>query len=336
MKLENKINIVKDILKNKNVAICFSGGSDSTLIIYLASLFAKNILAVTIDNHLMPSNFIEHTKRVTSLLGVKHEIIDINFYEYHDFLNNTPERCYACRDLMYREIKKFANEHGFDYICDGNNISDLVDNRPGILITYDNKFETPLIEARLTSKEIHEYLDTNNIPYSKSTTCLATRIKTNTPITIEKINKISYCENYILSNTRCKIVKVRDYESFSMCEVDKIDEIIHENKFKQINDELKRQGYKKVLLNLSEINNNNEIIINYSNGSFSYKLPYKINIEKTKKQLDSEIIHKTKEKIEIENIDIFDNGLIKGNNFKNYEDALNKFMQLLIKLRRDI
>lgn len=315
MKLEDKINTVKNILKDKNVAIGFSGGSDSTLIIYLASLFAKDTLAVTINNHLMPTGFIEHTKKVTSHLGIKHEIIDLDFYSDPDFLKNTTKRCHTCRNLMYNEIKKVANENGFDYICDGNNISDLVDDRPGILITYSNKFETPLIEARLTSKEIHEYLNANNIPYSKSTTCLATRIKTNTPITKEKIDRIDYCEDYILSNTKCKIVKVRDFENLSICEVDKINEIINKNKFKHIDAELKRQGYEKVSLNLSEIKNNNEIILNYSKGSFSYNLPFTIDMENTEKQLENEIISKTKEKIEIENIDIFNTGLIKGNNF---------------------
>lgn len=336
MKLKDKINTVINILKDKKVAIGFSGGSDSTLIIYLASLFAKDTLAVTINNHLMPTGFIEHTKNITSLFGIKHEIIDLNFYNNPDFLKNTTKRCYTCRNLMYAEIKKIANANDFDYICDGNNISDLVDDRPGILITYTNGFETPLIEARLTSKEIHEYLNNNNIPYSKSTTCLATRIKTNTLITKEKIDRISYSENYILSNTKCEIVKVRDFENLSICEVDKINEIINKNKFKQIDAELKRQGYEKVSLNLSEIKNNNEIILNYSNGSFSYNLPFTIDIENTKRQLENEIISKTKEKIEIENINIFNTGLIKGSNFKNYEDALNKFMQILTKIRRNI
>jgi len=111
---------------------------------------------------------------------------------------------------MYTQIEKAAHENGFDFICDGNNISDLVVDRPGILITYERGFNTPFIDAKLTSKEIHEYLDKNNISYSRSTTCLATRIPTNTPATKDKIRRIGCCEDYILSNTDCKIVKVRD------------------------------------------------------------------------------------------------------------------------------
>ena len=146
MNLEDKINIVKDILKDKKVAIGFSGGADSTLIAYLASKVSSDVLAITIDNYLFPENFLKHTKDMTSEFGVKHHIIDINFYENEEFLKNLKSRCHSCRTLMYEKIKGYALENGFEYICDGNNISDLVADRPGILITYGMEFNTPLIE----------------------------------------------------------------------------------------------------------------------------------------------------------------------------------------------
>ena len=335
MNLENKIDIVKGILRNKKVAIGFSGGADSTLIAYLSSKAAKDTLAITIDNHLMPTGFIEHAKSVTDSFNIKHEIIDINFYNDDDFLANKPDRCHTCRNLMYTKIKELALEKGFEFICDGNNISDLVVDRPGILITYAMNFNTPLIEAKLTSKEIHEYLDKNNIPYSRSTTCLATRIPTNTPVTAEKIGRISSSEDYILEKTYCKIVKVRDFETFSICEVDDIDEIINENKFKQINDELNRNGYKKVALNLSPIDDNEEIVLDYTEGSFSYDLPFTINIENTKKIMGNTEFS-DENKIQLENITIHENGVVCGTNFKNYENALNEFMEILPKIRRNV
>ena len=71
MNPEDKINIVKDILKDKKVAIGFSGGADSTLIAYLSSKVAEDTLAITIDNHLMPTGFIEHAKRAASFFNIK-------------------------------------------------------------------------------------------------------------------------------------------------------------------------------------------------------------------------------------------------------------------------
>ena len=336
MNLENKINIVKDILKDKKVAIGFSGGADSTLIAYLSSKVSKDTLAITIDNHLMPSGFIENTQEVAKSFGIKHEIIDINFYDDKYFLSNDSKRCYTCRNLMYSQIEQLAKKRGFDFICDGNNISDLVIDRPGILITYSKGFNTPFIEAKLTSKEIHEYLNQKNIPYSRSTTCLATRIPTDTPTTSEKIKRISYCEDYILSNTNCEIVKVRDFGKNCIVEVDNLDEILNDNKFKQINNELIGQGFGKVALNLSELDDNEYIALEYEDGSFSYQLPFTINLENTKKQLPCKIIYENEEKIKIENMTIYENGFIKGNNFESYDDALFNFMEILSKIRRNI
>ncbi|MBQ6098900.1 MAG: 7-cyano-7-deazaguanine synthase [Methanobrevibacter sp.] len=335
MNLEDKIQIVKDQLKDKKVAIGFSGGADSTLIAYLSSKVAENTLAITIDNHIMPTGFIKHAKEVCSLFKIQHEIIDINFYDDEEFLKNDSKRCYNCRNMMYSKIIETAQKNGFDYICDGNNISDLISDRPGILITYGKNFNTPLIEARLTSKEIHEYLEENNIPYSKSTTCLATRIPTNTPTTKEKIERIGKCEDYISANTNCKIVKVRDFKEVCLCEVDDIDEILCENKFKQINDALKSYGCKKVALNLTPIDDNEFISLSYENGSFSHELPFTINLENTKNNFEK-IKSVNPKEITIGNITINENGLIKGNNFRDYESALEEFMEILPKIRRNI
>lgn len=335
MIIEDKINIVKDILKDKKVAIGFSGGADSTLMAYLSSKVASDTLAITIDNHLFPNGFIEHTKNMSQSFAISHEIIDIDFYNDKEFLSNLPSRCYTCRNLMYTQIKQLALEKGFDFICDGNNISDLVNDRPGILITYKNNFKTPLIEAKLTSKEIHEYLNRNNIPYSRSTTCLATRIPTNTQTTHEKIERISACEDYILANTKCEIAKVRDFGETSIVEVDNINQIFSENKYNQINDELKRQGYKKVALNLSQIDDDESISIDYKDKSFQYQLPYTINLKNTRKQIQS-IISDDEEKIELDKITIYKNGLIKGHDLESRELALDTFMEILPKLRRNI
>ena len=335
MIIEDKINIVKDILEDKKVAIGFSGGADSTLMAYLSSKVASDTLAITIDNHIFPEGFIEHAKAMTQSFGISHEIIDINFYDDEEFLSNLPSRCYTCRNLMYNQIKQMAVKKGFDFICDGNNISDLVNDRPGILITYKNDFKTPFIEAKLTSKEIHEYLDKNNIPYSRSTTCLATRIPTNTPVSHEKIERTDYSENYILTNTDCEIVKVRDSGEIAIVEVDKINEILHDNKFNLINDELKKQGYSKVTLNLSQIDDNEYISIDYGEGSFSYQLPYTVSLDNTKKQMEN-IISDDEDKIEIDKITIFKDGLIKGHDLESYELALDTFMEILPKLRRNI
>lgn len=336
MDLEDKIEIVKDILKDKKVAIGFSGGADSTLIAYLSSKVSKDTLAITINNNLLPTDFIENTKITARAFGIRHEIVDIDFYENEDFLKNSCERCFTCRDMMYSTIEKVARENDFDFICDGNNISDLVQDRPGILITYKKGFKTPFIDARLTSKEIHEYLNMNNVRYSRSTTCLATRIPTDTQITPERIAKISYAEDYILESTDCEIAKVRTFDETGIIEVDNIDEILAEDKFNQIATELKDHGYEKVELNLSQIEDDEYIDIDYLDGCFSYQLPFTISLEDTLKEITGDVISRSDEKIELEKINIFESGLIEGHDLESYEIALDMFMDILTEIRRNI
>ena len=336
MNLEDKIEIVKDILKDKKVAVGFSGGADSTLIAYLASKVSSDVLAITINNHLFPDGFLKHTSKVAEEFNIKHHIIDIDFYEDEEFLKNLPSRCYSCRNLMYNQIKDCAMANGFDFICDGNNISDLVIDRPGILITYKMNFNTPLIEARLTSKEIHEYLKKNNIKYSQSTTCLATRIPTNTKITKDKIEKIKRSEKILSDISGCELVKVRDFNKVSVCEVNDYSKLMNEDSFNEIDNQLKMIGYKKVCLNLSALDDDEDIALDYENGLFQYQLPYTINIENTKNELTKEICFENSEKIELKKITINKNGLIEGHNFKNYSEALFEFMAILPQIRRNV
>ena len=229
---------------------------------------------------------------------------------------------------MYKEIKKVASENGCEFIVDGTNLSDLIQDRPGILINYENNIQSPFVKAQLTSEEIHNYLDENNIPYSKSTTCMATRLPFKTEVTKEEISKIDSYEKFIKEVSGCDVVKVRKYYDSYVCEVDDLDKITGTNTLKQIYDKLNERSNNKVLLNLSSIKDNERIIIDYNEGTFQYKLPYNINLENTKKELENNSIT-TK-------LEIRKNGIVKGNNFNSYKEAINEFITILPYIRRTI
>lgn len=318
MSLQEKIRKVKDILKDKKIAISFSGGADSSLMAYLAKDVCKSLLAITVDNNILPQNFIKDTENFCKKYNIKQEIIFEDFYKHDDIIANNHNRCFLCRREMYKHIIATARENNITTIVDGTNISDLVVDRPGILINYENNILSPFVEAKLTSKEIHEYLNENNIPYSRSTTCLATRTPFGKTFRKDSYNLISEAEDIVYSNSSCNIVKVRENNKIATIEVDNIDGI----NFKLINSQLKELGYKKVTLNLEEIDDDEEIVINYENGQFTYELPYKIDLSKTK--------------INNNNIKIEENGLVKGNNYNSYKKAEEEFMEILPKIRRKV
>lgn len=318
----NKIEKLESILRNKKIAIAFSGGADSTLILYIASKVSKDPLAITINNHIMPEGFIEHTQKVCENFGVRQEIIDIDFYENDRIMENPYDRCYLCRDEMYNLITKKAEKEGYSTIVDGTNISDLVADRPGILINYKNNIKSPFVECRLDSKEIHEYLNENGIDYSKSTTCLATRLPFNEQVTPEKLGKIDSCEKVVYDNVDCEIAKVRSLPSMNIIEVDNFNNILDENKLNIIYEQLKGLGCEKVCLNITKLDDDEEIILDYEDNGFVYHLPYDIDLEKTN--------------IDNDRIEIKEEGTIIGRDFDSYEEALEEFMEVLPAIRRTL
>ncbi len=320
MNVEKKIDKVKEILKDREIAIAFSGGADSTLMAYLAGLVCKRVLAITIDNNILPPGFIENTKEFCKSLNIEQKIVFEDFYAHEDIIANRPDRCFLCRREMYKHIVKVAHDNGFSTIVDGTNISDLVQDRPGILIIYENNIESPFVEAKLTSAEVHEYLDKNHIPYSKSTTCLATRVPFNVEFDQEKYDRISRSEEFIYENTDCEIVKVRERYPDCVVEVDNLGKLKSANRTNRITKQLNDNGYGEIILNLKEIHDNEEIVLTYGNGRFLYELPFKIDLEKTM--------------IENENITVTEYGEVLGKNYDSYEEAFADFMDVLPKIWR--
>ena len=350
-----KINKVKEIFEDYGkVALAFSGGADSTLLAYLAKEAGCDVLAITYDNQIFPRGFLEFAKRRTSEIGIKHEIIENNFIDVDDIIQNTPQRCLVCRRLMYGAIKQLANEKGYEIIIDGNNITDLTHDRPGILMKYAFEIESPFIEAELETYEIHQFLEENKIEYSKSTTCLATRVKTNETVTIDKVNRIDHCEEFIKNITDSDVVKLREEKNVATIELSDLDTILDKEKIDSIVEELKLSQYDKVLLNLEsnaseeDLVEDDELAKGEVNFTLRKRLPFGIDI------LETDKILKSKESEHISNIEttedigyiklnidkkeskIFRDGKISIENNENKKDAKESLVKILPYIRRTV
>ncbi|MDR0912643.1 MAG: 7-cyano-7-deazaguanine synthase [Methanobrevibacter sp.] len=286
MSINNKIEKVKELMKNKNIIIAFSGGADSTLLSYLAKQVAKQVKTYTFNNGLMSSDYLKEQKEVLNYLNIENKIIKENLLKNKNFIKNTEKRCFICRNFMYGSIFEAIKDEEYDMIVDGTNISDLLEDRPGIMVNYEKSIVSPFVIAGIEKKEIMEYLYDHKIPFSNSTTCLATRIATNEKITLKKINRIKYGENLInniinnnnTNNTNTKInknintnmnsntntnsntytnsknnyVRVRESKDIAIIELGNIEPLLTKNTLKLINNEFKAVNYKKVTLNIEE------------------------------------------------------------------------------------
>lgn len=347
MNLEQKMEKLKGYLKDKKVLIAFSGGADSTLVAKIAKDVSREAVAITIDNGVLPPDFIGNAKDIANKIGIFHEVIKENFLENEAFKSNQPNRCFICKSIMYSKLQDAAKEREFDILVDGTNISDLLEDRPGIMVNYEKNIVSPLVYAGFTAEDVRKTLENLNISYSKSTTCFATRISRYNEINPKKINRISYAES-LIKNMAGDPVRVRDDNDIARIEVGNIDKLLNKGTLNHINSELKAVGFKRVALDISGYGEPEKELVIYTPCKdeknkimFETELPYGIDIKNTCAELEELGSPKCSEEMGIamleikgRNVTIFRAGKIVARRVIDKEDAEQLLTEILPCIRR--
>ncbi len=349
MELETKLEQLEDYLKNMKVLVAFSGGADSSLVAYIASKVSKESLAVTVDNGVMPSDCIGNAIKTAKEIGIKHSVVEEDYLNDESFRSNPPNRCYICKNKMYSKLVKIADEKNLE-VVDGTNITDLLEDRPGIMVNYSKNIKSPLVKSGFTVEDVRNVLKILNIDYSKSTTCMATRISKNSEITTKKINRINYAESLLKGLSGSDIVRVRDQDGVALIELENVDKILNTGILNHIDSELKAVGFRRVTLDIGGYGKSKKDIVIYKPCKdekhkimFETELPYTINIEETCKQLEnlgnvkcSQEMGIAMLEIQERNITVFKTGKIVARRVVNKDDAENLLVKVLPSIRRDI
>lgn len=190
---------LQNILKDKKVAIAFSGGVDSSYLLYAAKTLNLDFQGYYINSQFQPEFEMEDALKLTKELNIDIKIIPLNVLENKTVTNNHSNRCYDCKNTIFTTIVKEAKKDGFEIILDGTNASDDPDNRPGMKALEELKVLSPLRIANLTKDDIRKYSkEANLFTWNKPAyACLATRIPTSMEITEELLQKIENSEKIL-------------------------------------------------------------------------------------------------------------------------------------------
>lgn len=253
-KYSKLISIIEELTK-EDIAVAFSGGVDSSLLLKIACEAAKKsekkVYAVTVNTTLHTLNDIEISKRVAKEFKAEHIIINIDEMQNAGINNNPVDRCYRCKKYLFTEIKNKMGTLGVKTIIEGTNIDDLKEYRPGIKAIKELKIISPLVEAGFTKQEVRELAKKLDISVSNrpSTPCLATRFPYGTLLSYENIKKVELAENF-LKKFNLYNIRLRVHKDIARLEVDEKDILkIIEHK-KEIIDFLKSLGYHYITLDL--------------------------------------------------------------------------------------
>lgn len=216
---------IKDFFdENNKVAIGFSGGVDSSCLLYLAKKYGADVKAYYVKTQFQPQFELEDAKRIAAELNIDMEIIYYDILQHGIIAENTQNRCYYCKRKIFEAIKSKALKDGFNIILDGTNASDKTDDRPGMKALCELSIKSPLRACGLTKADVREISKRAGLfTYNKPAyACLATRVNTGDIITEDKLSRIEKSEGVLYNmgfsdmrvrmKENCARLQFRDYD----------------------------------------------------------------------------------------------------------------------------
>jgi pyridinium-3,5-biscarboxylic acid mononucleotide sulfurtransferase len=238
------------------VIIAYSGGVDSTYLLKVAhdeiGDLAQGIIGISPS--LMPE---ERDEALEAAAQLNIPIREVETHEIEDpnYASNPTNRCYFCKSELFDVLNRLLQIEGFDAVCDGTNVDDMTEWRPGAQAGQEREIRSPLREVGLTKAEIRALSKELGLPTwdKPAMPCLSSRIPYGTPVTPEALRLIGRAEAY-LRTLGLKQLRVRHYveneQPTARLEIDPAEmETVFQN-YQSITATLRDIGYTKILLDL--------------------------------------------------------------------------------------
>lgn len=254
--LENqKLLKLKEFFSQAGSAvIAFSGGVDSTLLVKVAhDVLADKMLVVTLVSASFPAREKNDASLFCKQEGIPQQEISYNELDIPGFAENPKDRCYICKKELFRMIKNAALSKGITTVCEGSNVDDNGDYRPGLKAIKEMDIKSPLQYAGLTKAEIRNISKELNLPtWNKpGLACLATRFVYGETITKEKLIMVGRAEQ-LLFDLGFKQMRVRLHGSMARIEIlpQDFERFMLPEIRQKVYDEFKNYGFSYVTLDI--------------------------------------------------------------------------------------
>ena len=187
--------------ESPKAALGFSGGVDSSYLLWAAVNAGADIAPYYIQTAFQPAFELEDAKRLCEQIGVKLNVIQLDALADPRVVANPANRCYYCKVGLFGALRARAKADGYDLLLDGTNASDDAGDRPGMKALREMEVRSPLRECGLTKAMIRqESRKAGLFTWDKPAyACLATRVPTGRTITPELLRRVEGAETALFA-----------------------------------------------------------------------------------------------------------------------------------------
>jgi uncharacterized protein len=250
--IQNKLEeLAKWFTARKGSIVAFSGGIDSTLVLFLARKFQgkDNAIGVISNSESLKAKDFELAQNFCREFDIRLEVIKTGELTDERYNRNPENRCFFCKEHLFHDLQPLKEKYPDFDVLSGTNHDDLGDYRPGLQAAAQYRVLAPMAQCKLTKEEIRDIARHFNLPNwdKPASPCLSSRIPYNHRITREKLQQVEAAENF-LNELGFIDVRVRHYGSYGQVEVQQaeLDRLFSmEN---QVVDQIKSLGFQDVKL----------------------------------------------------------------------------------------
>ena len=187
--------------ENPKAALGFSGGVDSSYLLYAGVQAGADIHPYDIKTAFQPQFELDDAERLCAQLGIPLTVLELDVLKNEAVTANPPDRCYHCKTALFGALSAQALADGYTLLLDGTNASDDAGDRPGMRALKELHVCSPLRECGLTKAEIRRLSrEAGLFTWDKPAyACLATRIPSGDAITAEKLLATERAEAFLFS-----------------------------------------------------------------------------------------------------------------------------------------
>lgn len=237
--------LLADLAQLPSLAVAFSGGVDSSVLLHAASAaLGERCLGVIADSPSLPRAELEQARALALSMNWRLVVVSTDELESEEYVQNRGDRCYFCKRALFDAMALVCKREGIAHLAFGEISDDLLDDRPGARAAREARVLAPLTRAGFGKQDVRRYAREARLPVADkpASACLASRLPVGTQVTRARLARVEVAEEAVRA-LGLRVLRVRDHGTLARLEVGAAELHLARSRSESIGVRLRQAGF---------------------------------------------------------------------------------------------